>query len=654
MEIIIADNAGFCFGVKRAVDMSTDELEKENDFIYSLGPLIHNKQAVEKLNNLGLKVANSIDDIKNGKVIIRSHGIPNNIYENIKDKNLDVIDCTCPYVKNIHKKANEYWKNGYKIIIIGDKEHPEVIGINGWCNNEGIIINNKEEAEKLPNLKKACILSQTTNTLDKFDTLVDIVLNKVDELKIFNTICNATSLRQNSCKEVAKKVEAMIIIGGYHSSNTNKLVEISKKYCQNVYHIETIDELSLETISGYETVGLTAGASTPDWIIKEVIDKMENINNDEMMKAIEDSMIYLQRGSIVKGKVILVTDNEVIVNVGYKSDGIIEKSELSNESNLSPKELFKEDDEIEVYVLNLDDGEGNVVLSTKRVETIKSWDKIEQIYENQEKVECKVAEIVKGGVIALVNDLRAFIPASLLSVKYVKNLENYKGKTLLVKITDFNRNKNRIILSRKEVEMDELNEMKEKIWENLEIGKIIKGEIKRITNFGAFVDIGGIDGLVHISDLSWNKIKHPSEVISEGEEIQVEVLNFDKDKNRISLGLKQTLPKPWEIFIEECNVGDIVEGNVVNLLDFGAFVRLDSGVDGLVHISQISNEHINRPSDKLKIGEKVKVKIMDINEDKERISLSMKEALDEEENEEYIIENKEIDSTIEEIIKDKE
>lgn len=652
MKIIIADNAGFCFGVKKAMDMSMEVLNENNDSIHSLGPLIHNRQAVDKLNRLGLRVANSIDEIENGKVIVRSHGIPYEIYEKISKMDLELIDCTCPYVKSIHKKVNEYWRKGYKIVIIGDKDHPEVIGINGWCNNEGIVINTEDEATNLPNLNKICIVSQTTNTLDKFNTLSKIVSQKSSNVEIFNTICNATNLRQSSCKEVAKKVEAMIVIGGYHSSNTNKLVEISKKYCQNVYHIETVNDLSFKELSKYEAIGLTAGASTPDWIIKEVIEKMENINNDEMMKAIEDSMVYLQRGSIVKGNVILVTDNEVMVNVGYKSDGIIERTELSNDPNISPKELFKEGDEVDVYVIKLDDGEGNVVLSSKRVEDVKNWDEVEKIYENQEKVECKVIEVVKGGVIASVNGLRGFIPASLLSVKYVRNLDEYKGKTLIVKIIDFNRNKNKIILSRKEIEKEEIKEIKNKVWDSLEIGNIIEGEVKRITNFGAFVDIGGIDGLVHISDLSWNKIKHPSEVVSEGEKIKVEVLDFNRENNRISLGLKQILPKPWDIFIDNCKVGDIVEGKIVNLLDFGAFVRLDSGVDGLVHISQISNEHVNRPSDKLKVGGKVKVKIMDIDEEKERISLSIKEA-SEKDKDEYIIENKEIDSTIEERMKNK-
>lgn len=652
MKIIIADNAGFCFGVKRAMDMSMEVLNENNDSIHSLGPLIHNRQAVDKLNRLGLRVANSIDEIENGKVIVRSHGIPYEIYEKISKMDLELIDCTCPYVKSIHKKVNEYWRKGYKIVIIGDKDHPEVIGINGWCNNEGIVINTEDEATNLPNLNKICIVSQTTNTLDKFNTLSKIVSQKSSNVEIFNTICNATNLRQSSCKEVAKKVEAMIVIGGYHSSNTNKLVEISKKYCQNVYHIETVNDLSFKELSKYEAIGLTAGASTPDWIIKEVIEKMENINNDEMMKAIENSMVYLQRGSIVKGNVILVTDNEVMVNVGYKSDGIIERTELSNDPNISPKELFKEGDEVDVYVIKLDDGEGNVVLSSKRVEDVKNWDEVEKIYENQEKVECKVIEVVKGGVIASVNGLRGFIPASLLSVKYVRNLDEYKGKTLLAKIIDFNRNKNKIILSRKEIEKEEIEEIKNKVWDSLEIGNIIEGEVKRITNFGAFVDIGGIDGLVHISDLSWNKIKHPSEVVSEGEKIKVEVLDFNRENNRISLGLKQILPRPWDVFMDSCKVGDIVKGEIVNLLDFGAFVRLDSGVDGLVHISQISNEHVNRPSDKLKVGGKVKVKIMDIDEEKERISLSIKEA-SEKDKDEYIIENKEIDSTIEERMKNK-
>ena len=333
---------------------------------------------------------------------------------------------------------------------------------------------------------------------------------------------------------------------------------------------------------------------------------------------------------------------------------IIPREELSNDPNVSPQDLYKEGEEIEVYVVNLDDGEGNVLLSTKILESIKGWDELEEIYNKKDKVSCKVIDVVKGGVIAIVKGLNGFIPASLISMNYVEDLNVFKGKSFYVKIIDFDRSKKRIILSRKELEKEEIEKKQNEVWNSLEIGKIIDGKVMRITDFGAFVDIGGIDGLVHISDMSWNRIKHPSEVVHEGENVKVQILNFDRKKGRVSLGLKQTMPEPWEVFIKEYKVGDIVEGTVVNILDFGAFIRLDFGVDGLVHVSQISNEHVNKPADKLSLGEKVTVKIMDIKEDERKISLSMKEVMEGVDNKDNIdVENKEMDVTVGDMIKDK-
>ena len=447
MRIILAKNSGFCFGVKRAIDMTEEALSQKKKNIFSLGPLIHNSQVVDKYEKQGLKVLESIDHIQDGNVIIRAHGVPLNIYKTLEDNKNNIIDCTCPHVKGVHKKVKLYNDKGYKIIIVGDKSHPEVIGINGWCNNEAIIVNSIEESEELPKFDKIFVVSQTTNIQEKFNSIIEVIKVKGKDVEIFNSICNATNLRQESCKEVAKEADAMFVIGGYHSSNTNKLVAISKKFCNNVYHIETVDDLSLINIKKFNTIGITAGASTPDWIIKEVINEMENMNNEEMIKAIEDSLVRLHRGDIVKGKVIQVTENEVIVNVGYKSDGIVTKEELSYDPDVNPEELFKIGDEIEVYVVRVDDGEGNVLLSTKRIESIKSWDTLEEAFNDKDKVNCKVTEAVKGGVLAIVEGLSAFIPASLLSVNYVENLGEFKGKELEVIIEDFDREKKRIIKS---------------------------------------------------------------------------------------------------------------------------------------------------------------------------------------------------------------
>lgn len=653
MKVIIAEYAGFCFGVERAVNAAEEVIREANKkIVYSLGPLVHNSQVVNKFSNKGLKVVDNIDGLEGEKVIIRAHGIPKDIEEEAKNLGIELIDGTCPYVKAVHKRVERYKNDGYKIIIIGDKNHPEVIGINGWCDNEGIIINTEEEAMELPNYDKICVVSQTTNTINKFEKITAVVKNKGNKVEIFNTICNATSLRQNSAMELSKQVDAMIVIGGYHSSNTNKLVEVSKKYCKNVYHIENIQNLPLQELIKFNTIGITAGASTPDWIIKEVIDTMNDINNDnEIMEAIENSIVRIQRGDILKGKVIYVTENEVMVNINYKSDGIIVKEELSNDPDINPRGLFSEGDEIEVYVVRLDDGEGNVVLSTKRIETIKNWEKLAEAYENKEEVECKVLKDVKGGLSVSVKGIIGFMPASQISVKYVEDLSSYNGKTLKARIIDFDQKKRRVILSGREIEEEILEKKRNELWDSMEVGKIISGRVARLTDFGAFVDLGGLDGLIHISDLSWFRINHPSEVVSVGEDVEVEILDFNREKNRISLGLKQTLPKPWDIFIEKREVGDKVSGKVVNMLDFGAFVRLEEGVDGLVHVSQISREHVNKPSDVLEIGEEVIVKIIDIDEEEKRISLSMKEV--EDEVDDNIIEDEELEVKIEDIIEDK-
>ena len=657
MKIYIAEHAGYCFGVKKAVDTAEMIIKGSKGMkTYSLGPLIHNLQVVDKFSKEGLEVIDKVEGLNEGKIIVRAHGIPYSVEKEITDLNLELIDCRCPYVKSVHNKVEKYNNNGYKVIIIGDKDHPEVIGINGWCNNEGIIINNEDEAKAVSHYDKICIVSQTTNTFEKFEKLSNIVLDKGREVKIFNTICNATNKRQSACEELAKKVDAMIVIGGRHSSNTNKLVEISKKYCNNVYHIEISKDLPLQELMKFNTIGITAGASTPDWIIKEVVDTMDNINNNEIMEAIENSLVRIHRGDIVKGKVIYVTEDEIMVNINYKSDGIINRDELSSDPDIKPKDLYKEGDEIEVYVVRLDDGEGNVVLSVKRLDTIKGWEELESIYENKSEIECKVVTDVKGGLSVLANGINAFMPASQISVDYVHDLSLYKGKKLIAKIIDFDKDRKRVILSSKEIEKIKLEKQREELWNSLEVGQILDGQVERLTDFGAFVDIGGLDGLVHISDLSWFRINHPSEVVSAGDKIQVQVLDFNKEKNRISLGLKQILPQPWDVFIENRKVGDVAIGKVVNILDFGAFVRLNEGVDGLVHVSQISKEHVNKPSDKLKIGQEVNVKIIDINEEEKRISLSMRaleEDLEEKEEENIVIENEDIDIKIEDMIKDK-
>ncbi|RKD34772.1 bifunctional 4-hydroxy-3-methylbut-2-enyl diphosphate reductase/30S ribosomal protein S1 [Thermohalobacter berrensis] len=656
MKIILAENSGFCFGVKKAIDSAYETVNNKKNNVYSLGPLIHNKQVIEQLKSKGLKTIENIDDVKNGKVIIRSHGVPLNIYDKTKENNIELIDSTCPFVRKVQKKANEYYNKGYQIVIIGDKEHPEVIGINGWCNNSAYIVNSMEDIKKIPLLNKLCIVAQTTITEEKFEKLSKEIVKKAKESKIFNTICNATQLRQESCKKVAQKVDAMIVIGGFHSSNTQKLVKISKKYCPNTYHIETIKDLPLEDFKKYQTVGITAGASTPDWIIKEVIDIMSNFNNhnenmNSMLNSLSD-VANLEKGDIVEGEIISVNNEEVIVNIGYKADGIVKSEEFSVDSNVNPSDVIKVGDKIDVYVMEVDDGEGNVLLSKKRADKILGWKKLSELYKNKKVINVKVIRKIKGGLLALAEGVIGFIPISHISTKFVNKLDSYIGKILEVKIIEFNRENKKLVFSRKIVEQEETERKKLELLSKLQKGAIVEGIVRKITNYGAFVDIGGIEGLLHISELSWAKISHPTELINEGDRIKVLIKNIDKENERISLSLKATQPHPWENIDKKYKVGNIVEGKVVKLMSYGAFIELEPGIEGLVHISQISNDHIAKPSEKLEIGEKVKVKILNLDIEKQKISLSIKEA-DDSKNVNYQEYNEDIEFTIGDIIKSK-
>ncbi|MCT4604958.1 MAG: bifunctional 4-hydroxy-3-methylbut-2-enyl diphosphate reductase/30S ribosomal protein S1 [Marinisporobacter sp.] len=660
METIIADNAGFCFGVKQAMNKTINAIGNTNSKkIYTYGPLIHNNQVITKLEGMGVSSVENLEDAKDSILIIRSHGVPLNIYDLAKQYNIQIMDATCPFVRKVQKTAKEYYDQGYTIVIIGNPKHPEVIGINGWCNNNAYIVQNVEDIDQINHWDKICVVAQTTITLELWNSVVEMLHKKATILEQVNTICTATKERQKACENVAKAVDAMIVIGGYHSSNTQKLVQIGKKYCENTYHIETANELPIEKLKKINKIGVTAGASTPDWIIKEAIEKMNNMEheNNEMMKMmeeIENSLTVPRRGNTVNGTVIHVTDKEIMVNIGYKSDGIIPKNEISNDPLVNPHDIAKEGDAIEAYVLRTDDGEGNILLSKKRVDAEKDWESLEDVKKENATIKVKVLQVVKGGVIAVYKEITGFIPASQLSTSYVNDLQEYVGKELHVKIIDLDFRKKKVVFSRRVVKKEE-NEIKRRLlWESIEKDKIIEGEVRRLADFGAFVDIGGMDGLVHISDLSWGRVNHPKEVVSIGDKIKVVVLDFDKEKNRISLGLKQMQPEPWQDIEEKYNIGNVVDGKVVKLVDFGAFVELEPGVDGLVHISQISDRHIAKPSEEVHIGQKVTVKILDLNKENKRISLSMKEAVVGVEDTTVEIINEDEPTTIGEILDAKE
>ena len=452
------------------------------------------------------------------------------------------------------------------------------------------------------------------------------IVEKIENITVFNTICSATNDRQKEAIEIAQNVDYMIVLGDTLSSNTQKLFEISKKYCKNTFLCERIQDLQLNIFSNNVKIGITAGASTPPAIIKEAINKMSEMGNKSFEEMLNESFKTLHSGSVVKGTVIRVTENEVFVDLKHKSDGIIEKSEFSNELNIDLKSQAKVGDEIEVYVIKLNDGDGNVVLSRKRLEANKGFNELEEAYNNKQIVKGKIIDVIKGGLVANINNIRVFVPSSQISNKFVQDLSSFKDKEFDFNIIEFNKAKRRIIAGRRELVQASEDAAKAKIYDNFKAGAKVQGTVSRIVDFGAFVDLGGVDGLIHISELSWGRIKKVTDVLKEGDSVNATILEIDQAKNKISLSLKDASQNPWVLAKDKFNIGDIIEGKVVRIVDFGAFVEIEPGIDGLVHISQISQKHIAKVEEALTIGQIIKAKITEIDTDNKKISLSIKEA----------------------------
>ncbi len=645
--IKVAKSAGFCFGVSRALDFVNKGIEN-GDNIVTLGPIIHNERVVDDLAEKGVRV---IEDPalqnENETLVIRSHGVSKDVFDSIKG---NFIDATCPFVKKIQTIVEKYHNECYNIIIAGDSNHPEVIGINGWCDNSAIIIKNIDEAaEKLENTtqNKLCVVSQTTASTIFWKDLKEFIKNTCQTALFFDTICSATELRQKEAKEIASESDVFFVIGGKHSSNNKKLVEIAKTVCDKVYHIEGAYDLPLAEEYIRKRIGVTAGASTPDWIIKEVLHTMEentkvttNINEEEnWAEVLENTLVTLHTGEKVKGTVVAVHPNEVIVNLNYKSDGIIPASELTDDPTLTPDDIVKVGDEIDVFVIRVNDVEGTVLLSKKKLDNEKKFAVLEEAMENGTVLSGIVIEAVKGGVIVLCEGIRVFVPGSQANDRYLSDLSVLvdPAKTVSLKIIKFDRRSKKILGSIKQVLLAEKAKKSEAFWADAEVGKEYKGVVKTITDFGAFVDLGGVEGLLHISQLSWNKIKHPSEVISVGDEITVKILKIDTDesgKSKISLGYKKDEENPWVIAKSKFEIGNVVNVTITNVTAFGAFAELIPGVEGLIHISQIANKRIAKPSDELSKGQKIDAKIIDINWDATpapKIALSIRALLPEEE-----------------------
>lgn len=638
MEIIAAKSAGFCYGVNCAVEIAFKAAQDHRP-VYCLGKLIHNNNVIGKLEADGIIMVKSLDDIPDGEqVIIRAHGAPASVYEKLGKKGCLVIDATCPFVKRIHEIVKRKSEEDRRIIIIGDEKHPEVGGIAGYCK-EYFVISKPEDVNKLLKNEAVCpdsplcVVVQTTSNRSNWEFCVNELKKHYTNCEIFDTICNATNERQNEAIAMTGQCDAMIVIGGKDSSNTAKLVDLCRARCAKVLWIEDPCELDLKLLKGCKKVGITAGASTPVWIIKEVYEIMDEEHkvtegSESFAELLEDSIKTLHTGDKVTGTVTGVTPTEVQVDLKTKHAGYVPQDEFSDDPSIKLEEAVQVGSDIDVIVIKVNDVEGTVMLSKKKLDAYKGWEKVESAVESRETLEGTVTEENKGGIVVSVNGVRVFVPASQSGLPKDTPMSGLVRTHVKLKITEYNRARRRVIGSIRAVAAEERRAAADKIWNDIKVGTQYDGTVKSITSYGAFVDIGGIDGMVHITELGWSRYKHPSEVVSIGDKIHVTVIGIDQDKKKISLSCKDPEQNPWKTFIGSYSTGDVVDVKIVKLMPFGAFAELVPGVDGLIHISQITNRRIARPGEVLSEGQTVTVKITDIDYEKQKISLSMR-AVDE-------------------------
>lgn len=651
MPVTVAKTAGFCFGVRRAVDTVYRQLEEscrtESPKLYTLGEIIHNPQVVEELNNLGAVAVEqlpellTLEETEKVPVIIRSHGVPHSVYEAFEQNGIPYVDATCPYVRQIQKIVADQPQDTL-VLVAGDAKHPEVKGIIGHCNTTFVTFESAEELQKItensPNLAKmnSVMVAQTTFNTSEWQKCVETAKKLYTKPKIFDTICKATLMRQTEAAHLAEVSDIMIVIGGRHSSNTRKLSDICSRYCKTIW-VETAQELLngqadvVCQIAAGSRVGVTAGASTPVRIIKEVQKTMSEILKEEEMsfeEMLDQSFKSTYTGEKVKAVVTSVAPNEITVDIGTKHTGYVPLAELTSDPSLKPEDIVKKGDEIELVVLRVNDVEGTVMLSKKRLDAQAGFEKVMAAAGTGEVLSGTVTDVVKGGVLAITEGVKVFIPASLSGVSKNEPLEQLLKQKVDFVIREVNEKRHRAVGSIKDVLKEQKKALEEKFWGEVEVGKRYQGVVKSLTSYGAFVDLGGVDGMVHISELSWLRIKHPSDVVKVGDVLDVYVKDIDTENKKISLGYKKTEDNPWEVLKRDYEIGSVVTAKVVSMTAFGAFAQIIPGVDGLIHISQISNERINKPQDVLTIGQEVQVQITDIDFDKKRVSLSMKALLD--------------------------
>ncbi len=628
MEIIKAKTAGFCFGVDRAVKL-TYGLLAEGRRVATLGPLIHNPQCVADLEKKGAVIADSPAQIPEGyEAVIRSHGVPLSIYDELEARGIRFHDATCPFVAKIHKIAQRAGAEGKILLVAGDAKHPEVQGIVGHTRGRVFTFADIGELERIstPEIVQSAVfvVAQTTFEVKKWAESTEFIKKLYTNPEIFDTICNATWARQKEAEELSRKCDVMVVIGGRHSSNTQKLVAVASRHTRAIA-VETAAELEPGMFDGVKLAGVTAGASTPSSIIEEVLSSMsDEIREEELSfeEMVDASLKPVYPGKVVTGIVTAVTPNEVQVDIGTKQTGFVKLDELTNDNTAKVEDIVKKGDELDLMVTKVNDQEGIVYLSKKRLDENKGREAVAAAAESGETLEGFVTGSNSGGLIALVNNVRVFIPRSLATLRHSEDYTALVKQNVQLKIKRFEGSK--IVGSIRDVLTEKADALREEFWKNVEIGKKYTGTVKSLTSYGAFVDIGGVDGLVHISELSWNRIKHPSEVVNVGDEVEVYVKDLDTENKKVSLGYKKAEDNPWEKFKAEYPIGTVFTAPVVSITKFGAFVRILPGIDGLVHISEISNERVEKVSDVLSVGQEVEVKLTDVDYDRKRISLSMK------------------------------
>ena len=638
MPVILAKSAGFCYGVERAVKLA-EQTAREKGSCVMLGSIIHNAHVVRELEALGARQVDDISQVRPGEtVIIRSHGETRQVYQQLEALGAEVVDATCPNVRRIQRLVAGAGEEGRTPLIIGEQHHPEVLGAASW-SEDSVIVDGPAALEAwlaedpARRTMPLMAVAQTTYIRTLWDDCVKILKKQCTNVKISDTICNATHKRQSEAAEIAAKSDVMVVVGDRKSANTKHLTEICSARCPVVYQVERVNELKGDFLNGCSVAGLTAGASTPAGIIKEVYARMsDEIKNMEATEEsfeemLEKSFKTLNTGEKVTGIVTAVGPTEVQVDLGCKQAGYISINELSADPNVKPEDVVKVGDEIETYIIRVNDVEGYAMLSKKRLDAVKVWEDIEKAREEKTTLEGKVTEENKGGIVVNVKGVRVFVPASQSGQPRGAELSAMIGQTVSLRITEVNRARRRVVGSIKAVTYEARQAAQAEIWENIEVGKHYTGTVKSMTSYGVFVDIGGVDGMVHISELSWSRIKNPAEICKVGDTMDVYVISFDPEKRKISLGVKDRSCNPWDKFMETYHVGDVASVRIVKLMTFGAFAEVVPGVDGLIHISQIADRRIEKPGDVLAEGDIVDAKITAIDEEKQKISLSIRALL---------------------------